>query len=187
VAFDNAPTAVRRVEGDCWLAEGARPHEGGRQHIFPPRVAPCGATSSFRITSGTGPAHCQVHGFQPGEVSLASSRPKLGGFLGDSAAFGVNDPQPFYDVFAGRRKIAGAIRNPPRHLLRRVPARSTARRSRASPAIRKPVIMFRAPSERRRVRGKDCVLLRSPFQAIASLNSFLPRLADTGRNRKELT
>jgi hypothetical protein len=55
------------------------------------------------------------------------------------------------------------------------------------PAIRTPAIMFLAPSERRRVRGKDCVLLRSPYQAIASLNSFLPRLADTGRNRKELT
>jgi len=47
--------------------------------------------------------------------------------------------------------------------------------------------MFLAHSERRRVRGKDCVLLKSPFQAIALLNSFLPKLADTGRNRKELT
>ena len=47
--------------------------------------------------------------------------------------------------------------------------------------------MFLVPSERRRVRGKGCVLLKLFFHAIASLNSFLPELADTGRNRKEIT
>jgi hypothetical protein len=48
-----------------------------------------------------------------------------------------------------------------------------------------PPLVHRCSSGRHEV-GLN-VLLRSPFQAIASLNSFLPRLADTGRNRKELT
>ena len=44
-----------------------------------------------------------------------------------------------------------------------------------------------APSERRRVRGKDCVPLKmAVLYTIASMNSFLPETADTGRIRKEL-
>jgi len=47
--------------------------------------------------------------------------------------------------------------------------------------------MFVALSERRRVRGKDCVPLKSPASLDHIIDSFLPELADTGRNRKELT
>jgi len=45
--------------------------------------------------------------------------------------------------------------------------------------------MFLARSERRRVRGKDCVRLKLPFDVIF-LNSLLPDRADAGRDRKEL-
>ncbi len=38
-------------------------------------------------------------------------------------------------------------------------------------------------SGRHRVRGKDCVPLKCfEFSIVASMNSFLPELADTGRN-----